>query len=388
MKRNVLLGAACGAILLGGGIALMLQFAPAFFSANYLPHPFCYLAQPGLIWTNAPADMAIFLAYVVLFESLFLLAWLVRRQLQSYLWIFLAFGIFILSCGLTHLMEVVTIWWPVYPVATAIKIVCALASVPTAIAFQWKVGPLARELNQYLKEIRAALVASERLAAVGRLSASISHEINNPLESVMNLMYLIGTHPELPADLRPSVAVAEEELKRVASIANNTLTYYRETAQPVPVNLREVVESVLTLERIRIADAQVSVTTAFPGKSPIITAHAGEMRQILINLVENALAALPSGGRLHISVRPTYRLAAAEEGFWLRVADSGQGIPPEILQKLVDSLLQHQRGEWHRPGSLDHPPDCRKARRQPADPLEVRKRYHRFHLAAGACQSR
>jgi signal transduction histidine kinase len=85
---------------------------------------------------------------------------------------------------------------------------------------------LAKEINQYLREMhtsREALVASERLAAVGRLSASISHEINNPLESVMNLMYLIGTRPDLPPDLRPSVTLAEDELKRVARIANHTL---------------------------------------------------------------------------------------------------------------------------------------------------------------------
>ena len=169
--------------------------------------------------------MAIFLAYTVLFESLFLLAWLVRSQLRPYLWIFLAFGLFILTCGLTHFMEVITIWWPLYPLSTSVKIICALVSVPTAIVFQRKVPLLSKEINQYLREMhtsREALVASERLAAVGRLSASISHEINNPLESVMNLIYLIGTHPELPADLQPSVTLAEEELKRVARIANHT----------------------------------------------------------------------------------------------------------------------------------------------------------------------
>ena len=112
---------------------------------------------------------------------------------------------------------------------------------------------------------REALVASERLAAVGRLSASISHEINNPLESVMNLMYLIGTHPDLPADLQPSVTLAEEELKRVARIANHTLTYYRESAQPEKVNLKQITEDVLTLERGHINSARVTVTTKFVG---------------------------------------------------------------------------------------------------------------------------
>ncbi len=336
MKRNsrITLG---GSVLLFTGLALLaIRFAPVLFSARYLPHQFCYLAQPWLIWTNAPADATIFLAYLVLFESLFLLAWLVRVQLRPYLWILLAFGSFILTCGLTHLMEVVTIWWPVYPLSTAVKITCALVSIPTAIAFQWKVRPLAREVKQYLLEMhtsREALVASERLAAVGRLSASISHEINNPLEAVMNLIYLIGTHPALPTDLQPSVKLAEDELKRVAQIANHTLTYYRESAQPIRVNLREVVESVLALERARITAARVLVSTKFVGEEPIITAHPGEMRQILINIVENSLSALAPGGKLHVSIRPSFR-SNMQRGYSVRVADSGSGMSPAVLKKL------------------------------------------------------
>ena len=214
---------------------------------------------------------------------------------------------------------------------------CALVSVPTAIVFQKKVPLLSKEINQYLREMhtsREALVASERLAAVGRLSASISHEINNPLESVMNLVYLIGTHPELPPDLRPSVTLAEEELKRVARIANHTLTYYRESAQPIKVNLKQIAEDVLILERGHINSAQVTVTSKFVGQDPIITAHPGEMRQILINLIENSLAALSAGGRITISVRPSLHLASRQPGFVVSIADSGHGISPSVIPKL------------------------------------------------------
>ncbi|MHB8389766.1 MAG: sensor histidine kinase [Acidobacteriaceae bacterium] len=337
MKSRLRIGIALAALLLGICVPLLIYFGPVLFSERYLPHRFCYLAQPWLIWTNAPADMAIFLAYFVLFQSLFLLAWLVRSQMRPYLWIFLAFGLFILTCGLTHLMEVVTIWWPLYPLSTSVKILCALASVPTAIVFQGKVPLLAKEMNQYLSEMhtsREALVASERLAAVGRLSASISHEINNPLEAVMNLMYLIGTHPGLPADLQPSVTLAEEELKRVATIANHTLTYYRESAQPINVNLEQVAEDVLALERAHIASARVSVTSKFVGNDPIITAHPGEIRQILINLIENALDALSPGGKMYVSVRPSFKLSSVQPGYSLRVADSGHGISRAVMPNL------------------------------------------------------
>ncbi len=337
MSRKFYYSAAAAALSLGGLIFLGLHFSSVLFSQSYLPHRFCYLAQPWLIWTNAPADFSIFLAYCVLFESLFVLAWMVRRQLQRHLWIFLAFGLFILTCGLTHLMEVITIWHPLYPLSTTIKIICALASIPTAIAFQFQLRPLARELNQYLAEIhssREALIASERLAAVGRLSASISHEINNPLEAVMNLIYLIRTSPQLPEELRPSADLAEQELKRVAGIANHTLTYYRESAQPVDVNLSEVVEGVLTLERARLEAAKVTVTTRLLARQPVIVGHPGEMRQILINLVENSIAALPGGGTLQVSVRPSFRLATGQSGYQLAVADSGAGISAENLRKI------------------------------------------------------
>ena len=115
MKSCLRIGIAFGILLLKYWRYRYRPLWPRALSERYLPHRFCYLAQPWLIWTNAPADMPIFLSYVVLFESLFLLAWLVRSQLRPYLWIFLAFGLFILTCGLTHFMEVVTIWWPLYP---------------------------------------------------------------------------------------------------------------------------------------------------------------------------------------------------------------------------------------------------------------------------------
>lgn len=120
------------------GIAAVWSGTYSFLATNnYLPHRFCYLASPGLIWTNVVMDGLIAASYAVIFASLF---WVARRlrnleALKGYLWIFIAFGLFIVACGATHFMEIVTIWWPVYPLAAAVKVVCAAASVPTAILF-------------------------------------------------------------------------------------------------------------------------------------------------------------------------------------------------------------------------------------------------------------
>jgi two-component system, sensor histidine kinase and response regulator len=122
----------CGLLALGRFVSFS-----SLFSAHYLPHRYCYLAQPGLVWTNAVADGLIAVSYALLFGCLFWLAGKVRHAavLHPYLWIFIGFGSFILACGITHAMEIVTIWRPVYPLAAALKVVCAAISVWTAFWF-------------------------------------------------------------------------------------------------------------------------------------------------------------------------------------------------------------------------------------------------------------
>jgi PAS domain S-box-containing protein len=129
------------------GVVDLVRSGPvaSLFSSDYLPHRYCYLAQPGLVWTNAVADGLIAISYALLFGCLFWLAGKVRhaRVLHPYLWIFIGFGSFILACGVTHGMEIVTIWWPVYPLAAAFKIACAAVSVSTAVMFAKAIPSLA-----------------------------------------------------------------------------------------------------------------------------------------------------------------------------------------------------------------------------------------------------
>ncbi len=125
---------------------------PSLFSTAYLPHRFCYLAQPGLIWTNVSTDALIAVSYAAIFACLFWIAVRLRRVagFREYLWIFVAFGIFIAACGATHAMEVVTVWWPLYPFSAAVKVLCALASVPTAILFARAAPAIARKIPEVL----------------------------------------------------------------------------------------------------------------------------------------------------------------------------------------------------------------------------------------------
>jgi signal transduction histidine kinase len=326
-------------------IAMRPGWFHGLFSSNYVAHRFCYLMSPWLVWTNAISDALIFLAYGLLFYGLFRLAYLVRRELRTHLWIFLAFGTFILACGMTHFMEVVTVWRPLYPLSAVMKVICVVASVPTAIAFLIFVQPIAEQIRSYLREMQSsqqALIASERVAAVGRMSASISHEINNPLESVMNLLYLVKTNPELPGALQGTVGLAEQEIRRVAGIANNTLKFYRESEHLVSVDLGEVIESVVALQGAKLRQRRIAVDVVKDGMAEqdmVVMAHPGELRQVLINLVENAMAAMQPGGRLRLSLEPGLTRWRGRSGVVLRVGDTGTGIPQAVVARMFDPFF-------------------------------------------------
>ena len=166
--------------------------------ANYLPHRYCYLAQPGLIWTNAIADGLIALSYAALFVYLFSLADRLRTspEFRPYLWIFICFGLFIGACGGTHVMEVVTVWWPVYPLSAGVKVVCAVASVTTAVLFSAAMPGLRRKIPVVLEmfsttqrerdQARADLIAFSAIAAERERAEELVHEAYERMNHIMD----------------------------------------------------------------------------------------------------------------------------------------------------------------------------------------------------------
>jgi signal transduction histidine kinase len=181
-----------------------------------------------------------------------------------------------------------------------------------------------------------ALRRSEKLAVAGRLSATIAHEINNPLEAVTNLLYLIETSDSIEA-IHKYVKMAEEELARVSEIASHTLSFHRQPLNPVMVKLPDVVESVLTLYRQRLNSSGVKIEREY-GEVPDILAMPGELRQLIANLVGNAADAMRFGGRLRIRVKPS-RSADGRSGVCLTVADTGSGIAAEHRQHIFEPFF-------------------------------------------------
>ncbi|MEO6829824.1 MAG: PAS domain-containing protein [Acidobacteriaceae bacterium] len=182
----------------------------------------------------------------------------------------------------------------------------------------------------------AALRQSEKLAVVGRLASSIAHEINNPLEAVTNLLYLAQAGA-VNEDTRLYLRMAQQELDRVAQITSQTLRFHRESSAPGPADVAELVDSVLTLHRSKVAAGGIELKLEKQPCPPLIC-QAGEIRQVLANLIGNALDAMSRGGILRLRLRPSTDWHSGRLGVRITVADTGHGMPPEVSKRMYEAF--------------------------------------------------
>jgi PAS domain S-box-containing protein len=455
-------------------IVLLPLLASRFSGDTFLPHLYCYLSNPALTWTHVISDSLIGLSYVAISFTLLHIV----RQSQGrvpFSWLILAFGLFIVACGTTHFIEVLTIWRPYYWLSASVKIITAAASVATAIALpiacptilgrlksaesseerrsqlelmNAELQRLNGELNEYdriknsllaqkaarigdwewnvrtgenrwseaveemhglaagtydgkyeswwasvhpedrpvvekaleranqtgeysveYRTIRAdgltywtaargkvvygsdgaperflgicmdvterkqneeALLRAEKLAAAGRLAATVAHEINNPLEAVMNLVYIAKTGASDPVQV---LTLAERELSRVAAIAKQTLGFYRDTGTPVDVDLVNVLNETVELYAGKLESKAITVEKRFQA-APVIRARRGDLYQIFANLVTNAIDASPHAGKIVLKLEQT---EAGE--VQIEVLDQGPGVAPEVAARLFEPFF-------------------------------------------------
>jgi signal transduction histidine kinase len=183
-----------------------------------------------------------------------------------------------------------------------------------------------------------ALLRSEKLAVTGRLAASIAHEINNPLEAITNLLFLM--HGDLTQEqMRGLLADAEHELARVTEITKQTLRFYREPSQPVLTEVAPVLESVLKLYRTRLVAAGVTVERDSHCERAQVLSTPGELRQVFANLIGNAIDAMRRGGRLRIRISEYQRFDHPGQMIRITIADTGVGIPPEVLPAIFEPFV-------------------------------------------------
>lgn len=202
-----------------------------------------------------------------------------------------------------------------------------------AQAVRW-VGVVGSEITERL-QAEETLRRTEKLAAAGRLAASVAHEINNPLESVTNLLYILRNHQPMDPGAISFIATAQEELARVAQVTQQTLRFYRQSVSQSRTDLTELVDSTLTLYRPRLQRANIVVSRTHRGDVSL-TCFAGEMRQLLANLIANALDAMTGGGTLSIRL---YRVHYPAAGVALTVADTGHGMSPGTVRKIFEAFF-------------------------------------------------
>jgi PAS domain S-box-containing protein len=186
------------------------------------------------------------------------------------------------------------------------------------------------------KAAERALIQSEKLASVGRLASSIAHEINNPLEAVTNLLYLLQS--EVTSDAaRQLVTTAQDELARVSHITNHTLRFHRQSSNKTNLNFSELFTSILGLYRARLESSCISVEVRGNAASPLLC-FEGELRQIMVNLISNAFDAMRKGGRLILASRNSTLWTSGEQGVRVTIADSGIGMKPEVLSHIFEAF--------------------------------------------------
>ncbi|HKR94468.1 MAG TPA: ATP-binding protein [Candidatus Angelobacter sp.] len=183
-----------------------------------------------------------------------------------------------------------------------------------------------------------ALRKNERLAAMGRVAAIIAHEINNPLEAITNAFYLLEGHPSLDEEARSYARMASEELARISHITKQSLSFYRESQQAVPVSLATVLDDVLELQARHFKINGIEVAKEYTS-SGLIYAYPAELKQVFLNLVGNALQAMPGGGRMRVSVRETAERGRVPRGIRISVCDTGSGIRPEDAKRLFEPFF-------------------------------------------------
>ncbi|KAA6463335.1 HAMP domain-containing histidine kinase [Acidobacteria bacterium AB60] len=306
---------------------------------SLMPHAVCWNQDPQLIWTMVVSNGITFLSYFSICLTLFYLArktrGVVRREWAFFL---IGFGLFIVACGTTHLMEVVTTWDPVFWVDAATNVITAVLSAYVAIEFTRKVKELGFGINDYAARLTNAeserakaeesLLAARKLEEWNRMSAVVTHEINNPLAAIGNLLFLMQVTPSISPEIATLVQQCQDEVKRIESLTRSTLGFFRQAKEPEMVDLVSSVEAVRFLMGPTLRQRGVEFEVINSGDCRVF-AYAVETRQVLLNLVRNAIEATEQRG-----AKVGVTLEGRRDDVRVTVADQGSGISPELQGRL------------------------------------------------------
>ena len=214
---------------------------------------------------------------------------------------------------------------------TRCPVLLSVSSLRTARGEIVGASAIARDISAE-KQSEEAVRRSEKLATAGRLAASIAHEINNPLEALANLLYLARHDSSHAGDY---LTLAEQEVGRVARLAQQTLGFVRDTSSPGSMDPAAIMDEILQLYSRKLEGRQIHVTRRYRSHCQI-SGYSGELRQLLANLVVNAVDAMADGGSLQVRVATSRDWSSGREGVRITVADNGSGIPRDELRQIFE----------------------------------------------------
>jgi signal transduction histidine kinase len=306
-----------------------------------MPHAVCWAADPNLIWVMVITNMVTFLSYLSIAATLLFLVRRTRRIIaRDWGYFVVGFALFILACGSTHLLEVITTWTPIFWVDAWTNIVTSVLSAIVALMLIRRIATIAFGINDYADRlantemeklhVEESLVAAQKLEDWSRMSAAVSHEIKNPLQAIQNLQFLICASEGVSTQIANLAKMAGEEAQRVLTIADSSLSFIRQTAEPESIDLEAVVKSVEFLLARTIRDKGIKFETTCTGDCRI-EGYSGEIRQVLLNIIRNACEAVTRPGtKLRVN------LTGNANRVDVSVIDQGMGIAAELIPKIFD----------------------------------------------------
>ena len=189
-------------------------------------------------------------------------------------------------------------------------------------------------MERELQKTQQALLQSEKLAAMGRLTSQIAHELNNPIYGIMNTLELLKTEVPPESKRRRILELSLSETQRLSEMLRNMLSFSKpEEEKRRPIKINDLVEGILLVMEKQMREANINVETYFDNEIPEIMASTNQMRQVMLNVIKNAKEAMPKGGTL------TARTSQEDDKVLIRIQDTGMGIPEEIRDKIFEAFF-------------------------------------------------
>jgi chemotaxis family two-component system sensor kinase Cph1 len=315
-----------------GGVLVFEALDISVFRRIGMPHEFCYLRDPKLVWLHVTSDVLIGSAYVSISLTL---AYLVYRASKDipFNWVFLAFGLFIVSCGLTHFMEVWVIWDSVYWLSGYVKVVTAAASVATALAL----FPLLPKVFAFIAEARKSEERRTQIEQLNqeleRFNYSVAHDLRAPLRGISGFGQALREDyaAQLPEEAKAYIQRMQESAERMDQLISDLLKYAtvgRQELRLRAVALDEVLRVTRSFLSAEIERSRAELVLA--PHLPTVRGDATLLQVVFQNLIANSLKFVAPGVRPRIEITATTH----ERNATIRLTDNGLGIPPEARERI------------------------------------------------------